>query len=108
MVHINNTKQLSIANIYIHPRDSTSAYYKTVDTDIQHITSIPHSMNAQSTFWHSYTDDHRRQLIEDVISNSYHIILNTDTATRVPNTTLQQTSSPDITTESNTLNNRIS
>ena len=55
-----------------------------------------------------YTDDHRGQLIADVISNSDHITLNTNTPTRVPNTTLQQTPSPDITTVSNTLYNRTS
>ena len=63
-------------------------------------------MNAHSTLWHSYTDDHGGQLIADVISTSDHITLNTNTQTRVPNTTLQQTSSPDITTVSNTLYNR--
>ena len=78
---------------------------------IQYITNIPHSVltihvNAHSTLW--YTDDHRGQLIADVISNSDHITLNTNTPTRVPNTTLQQTSSPDITTVSNTLYNRTS
>ena len=45
-VHINNTKDITIANIYIAPRDSTSTHYKTVDTDIQyciqHITNISH------------------------------------------------------------------
>ena len=106
-VHINNTKHITIANIYIPPRDTTSTHYKTADTDIQHciqyITNIPHSVltgyvNAHSTLWHSYTDDHRGQLMADVISNSDHITLNTNTPTRVPNTTLQQTSSPDITT----------
>ena len=80
---------------------------------IQYITNIPDSVltgdvNAHSTLWHSYTDDHRGQLIADVISNSDHITLNTNTPTRVPNTTLQQTSSPDITTVSNTLYNRTS
>ena len=109
-VHINNTKHITITNIYIPPRDTTS-------TDIQHciqyITNIPHSVltgdvNAHSTLWHLYTDDHRGQLIADVISNSDHITLNTNTPTRVPNTTLQQTSSPDITTVSNTLYNRTS
>ena len=108
MVHINNTKHITIAIIYIPPRDTTSTHYKTADTDIQHciqyITNIPHSVltgdvNAHSTLWHSYTDDHRGQLIAEVISNSDHITLNT-------NTTLQQTSSPDITTMSNTLYNR--
>ena len=48
------------------------------------------------------------QLIADVISNSDHITLTTNTLTRVSNTTLQQTSSPDITTVSNTLYNRTS
>ena len=71
-VHINNTKHITIANIYIPPRDSTCTHYKTADTDIQHciqhITNTPHS-----TLWHSYTDTHRGQLIADVISNSDHI-----------------------------------
>ena len=111
-VHINNTKHITIANTYILPRDSTSTHYKTADTDIQHciqyIPNLPHSglpadLNAHSTLWHSYTDDHRGQLIADVISNSDHITL-----TRVPNTTLQEPSSRDITTVSNTLYSRTS
>ena len=48
------------------------------------------------------------QLIVHVIRNSDHKTPNTDTPTRVPNNTLQQTSSPDITTMSNTLYNRTS
>ena len=116
-VHINNTKHITITNIYIPPRDTTSMHYKTADTDIQHyiqyITNIPHSVltgdvNAHSTHWHSYTDDHRGQLIANVISTSDHITLNTNTPNRVPITTLQQPSSPDITTVSNTLYNGIS
>ena len=116
-VHINNTKHITIANIYIPHRDTTSTHYKTADTDIQHciqyITNKPHSVltgdeNAHSTLWQSYTDDHRGQLMADVFSNSDHITLNTNTTIRVPNTTLQQTSSPDITTVSNTLFNRTS
>ena len=47
-VHINNTKHITIANIYIPPRDTTSTHYKTADTDIQHciqyITNITHSV----------------------------------------------------------------
>ena len=116
-VHLNNTKHITIANVYIPPRDSTSTHYKTAEKDIQHciqhITTISHSVltgnvNAHSSLWHSYTDDHRGQLIAEVISNSDHISLNTDTPTRVPNTAFQQTSSPDITTVSNTLYNRTS
>ena len=89
-VHINNTKHITIANIYIPPRGTTSTHYKTADTDIQYITNTLHSVltgdvNAHSTLWRLYTDDHRGQLITDVISNSDHRTLNT-------NTTLQQTS----------------
>ena len=96
-VHINNTKHITIANIYIPSQDTTLTHYKTADTDIPHciqyITNIPHSVltgdvNAHSTLWHSYTDDHRGQLIADVISNSDHITLNNPT--RVPNSTLQK------------------
>ena len=102
-VHINTIKHITIANIYIAPRDSTSTHYKTVDTDIQHsiqhITNTPHSilmedMNAHTTLSHSYTDDHRRKLIAVVISNSDHLTLNTDTTTVVSYTTPQL--SPDI------------
>ena len=58
IVHINNTKHITIANIYIPPRDTTSTHYKTADTDkqhcIQYITNISHSfltgdVNAHST-----------------------------------------------------------
>ena len=95
-VHLNNTKHITIANVYIHPRDSTPTQYKTADKDIQHciqhITTISHSVltgdgNAHSSLWHSYTDVHRGQLIATIISNSDHISLNTDTPTRVPNIT---------------------
>ena len=113
MVHINNTKHIRIANIYIPPRDNTSTHYKTADMDIQHITNISHSVltgevNTHCTLRHSYTGDHSGQLLAHVISNSDNITLNTNTPTRQPNTTLQQTSSPDITTVSNTLYNRTS
>ena len=116
-VHINYTKHITNANIDIPPRNSTSTHYKRADTDIQHciqyITNIPHSVltgdvNAHSTLWPSYTDDHRGQLIADVINNSDHITLNRNTPTRVLDTSLQQTSSPDITTVSNTLYKRTS
>ena len=79
------------------PRDTTLPHYNTVDTEIayciRHVTNIPDSIftgdvNAHSTLWYSHTDDHRGQLISDIISNLEHIILNTDTHTRVPHTTL--------------------
>ena len=37
------------------------------------------------------TDDHSGQLISDLTSNLVHIILNNDTPTRMPHTTLHQT-----------------
>ena len=47
-IHINKTKHITIANIYILPRDSTSTHYKTADTDIQH--------TKQSTKHHTTTN----------------------------------------------------
>ena len=99
----NNNNIITIQETKLTRKAKTPKHYKTADTDIQHciqyITNIPHSVltgdvNAHSTLWHSYTYDHRGQLIADVISNSDHITLNTNTPTRVPNTTLQQASSP--------------
>ena len=73
-----------------------------------HQTYHTQSSPEMYTLWHSYIDDHRGQLIADVISNSNHIPLNTDKPTRVPNTSLQQTYLPYITTMSYTLFNRTS
>ena len=100
--HQHTTKQLTRT---YNTAYSTSQTYHTVLP-----TLSPHRRyeRIHSTIWHLYTDDHRGQLIADVISNSDHTILNTNTPTRVPNTTLQQTSSPDITAVSNALYNRTS
>ena len=95
-IHIGKTKDITVANAHFPLRDTTSPHYNTVDTYItycmRHITNIPNSIltgdvNAHSTLW--YTDGHRGQLISDIISNSEHITLNTDTPTRVPHATLQ-------------------
>ena len=85
-VHINNTKHITIANIYIYiyTRDTTSTHYKT-DTEHttlhtvhhEHTTLSPQRRCERTFHWHSYTDDHRGQLIADVISNSDYITLNT-------------------------------
>ena len=116
-VHIGNTKHITMANIYVPPRDTTSTHCGTADTDIQHcvqcITGIPHSVldgdvSAHSALRHSWTDGHRGQLMADVIGNSDHITLDTNTPTGVPGTTLRQISSLDITTVSDTLCNRTS
>ena len=47
------------------------------------ITNISHSVltgdvNTHSTLWHQYTDEHRRQLIPDLIRSSDHITLKTN------------------------------
>ena len=56
-VHLNNTKHITITNVYIPPRDSTSTHYKTADKDIQHciqhITTIPHSVLTGDVNAHS-------------------------------------------------------
>ena len=82
-IHIGKTKHITVGNTYFPPRDTASPHYNTVDTDIayciRHVTNIPDSIltcdvNAHSTLWYSHTDDHRAQLISDIISNSEHII----------------------------------
>ena len=40
-----------------------------------HISVFTGNVNAHSSLWHSYTDDHRGQLTAEVISNSDHISL---------------------------------
>ena len=87
-VHINSTKYI-FKTAYSRITKQLTWTYNTYTTNIPH-PSLIEVVNAHSTLWDSYTDDHRGQLLSDVLSNS-------DTPTRVPNTTLQQTSSPDIT-----------
>ena len=55
------------------------------DTTLHTVHYKHTTSNAHSTLWHSYTDDHRGQLIVDVIS--YPDPHNTHTPTRLPNTT---------------------
>ena len=97
-IHTCKTKDITVANTYFLPRDTTLPHYSTMDTDIayciRHVTNIPDStltcdVNAHATLWYSHTDDHRGQLISDIIGNSEHITLHNDTPSRVPNTTLQ-------------------
>ena len=71
-------------------------------------TDMPSAIDTRSTDIQMVTDDHRGQLITDVISNSDHMTLDTNTPAGVPGATLQQTSSPDITTVSDTMYSRTS
>ena len=52
------------------------------------------------------TTDHRGDLIADLLGNSDHITLNTNTHTRLPFTANQRPTSPDITSITTNLYNR--
>ena len=114
-LHITHTKIYTIANIYIPPRNITSPDHATCDADItsciQYITNLPNSIisgdiNAHSSIWHSHTTDHRGDLIADLLGNSDHITLNTNTHTRLPFAANQRATSPDITSITTNLYNR--
>ena len=84
-VHINNTKHITITNIYIPPRDTTSTHYKTADTDIQlciqYITNIPHSVltgdvNAHSTLWHP-NQSAKHHTTTNIITRHHHGVKHT-------------------------------
>ena len=80
-VHINNTKHITIANIYIdiYPRTTKQLTLHTVHH--KHTTLSSHrDVNVHSTLWYSYSDHHRGQLIADIISNSDHLTLSTHTS----------------------------
>ena len=114
-LHITHKKIYTIANIYIPPRNTTSPDHATSDADItsciQYITNLPNSIisgdiNAHSPIWHSHTTDHRGDLIADLLGNSDHITLNTNTHTRLPFAANQRPTSPDITSITTNLYNR--
>ena len=63
-------------------------------------TIIIADVNAHSPLWHLPTEDHRGELIIDILLNSNHITLNTNTPTCLPPNQTQQPISPDITTAS--------
>ena len=115
-IHLSQNKSLHICNIYIPPRDPNNPNHPTEDTDITntitYLTSLPNSIiagdiNAHSDTWHSPISDHRGSLIENILQNSDHIILNENTPTRVPTHINQQSTSPDITTATDTLHRHI-
>ena len=114
-LHITHKKIYTIANIYTPPRNTTSPDHATCDADItsciQYITNLPNSIisgdiNAHSPIWHSHTTDHRGDLIADLLGNSDHITLNTNTHTRLPFAANQRPTSPDITSITTNLYNR--
>ena len=69
------------------------------------ITNLPNTIitagvNAHSLLWYLPTEDHRGELIKDILLNSNHIILNTNTPTRLPPNQTQQPPLSDITNAS--------
>ena len=59
-------------------------------------TIITADVNAHSPLWYSPTEDHR-ELIEDILLNTNHITLSTNTPTCLPPNQTQQSTSPDTT-----------
>ena len=86
-IHIGKTKDITVANTYFPPRDSTSPHYNTVDTDIayciRHVTNIPDSILTGDVNEHSQLRTHYTK----------HRHTHQSAAT-----SLQQATSPDITT----------
>ena len=60
-------------------------------------TIITAEINAHSPLWHLPTEDHRGEVIKDILLNCNCIALNTNTPTRLPPNQTQQPTSPDIT-----------
>ena len=92
--------------MYIPPKHSTQLSQtedSIISTTFTTIANLPNTIitadvNAHSPLWYSPTEDHREQLIEDILLNSNHITLNTNTTTRLPPNQTQQPTSPDMTT----------
>ena len=77
------------------------------------ITNLPNTIvtadvNTHSPLLYLPTKDHKGELIDDILLNSNHITLNTNTPTRLSPNQTQQLTSPDITTASADLHYCIS
>ena len=105
-IHINQHKSINLANTYIPPHYSTTSQQQEendITNYLAYLTSTPDTLllgylNAHSNLWHSSITNHRGDLIEDILTNSQHIVLNQNTPTRIPPNKNQQPTSPDITT----------
>ena len=86
-VHINNTKHITIAIIYIPPRDTTSTHYITADTDIQHciqyITTVSNTLYNRTswTTQHALSSDHLPIITTINIRHDYRLQQNRRTFT---------------------------
>ena len=93
--------------MYIPPKHSTRLSQTEEDSIISStltaITTLPNTIitadvNTHLPLWYLPTEDHRGELIEDILLNSNHITLNTNTPTHLPPNQTQQPTSPEITT----------
>ena len=87
-IHLSKYKHIYIMNIYIPPRDTTRQDHPTEDEDITntftHLTQLINNIvtgdiNARLQTWYSPNNDHKGDLVADIIQNSNHITLNTPT-----------------------------
>ena len=103
--------------MYIPPKHSTQLSQiqenSMISSTFTTITNLPNAIitatvNAPSPSWYLPTEDHRKKLVKDILLNSNHITLNTNTSIRLlPNQT-QPSTSPDIITASADLHDRTS
>ena len=115
-IHLSNKKMLHIANLYIAPRDTNHPHHNQMDSLIQDCLNylftkpnliITADVNAHHSMWFSPFTDQRGTTIADIIGNSNQIVLNADKPTRIPSNSEQQTTSPDITTASESISRHI-
>ena len=110
-LHLNQQNNLHIANLYIPPRETTNPNQQnekqTITDCLTHLFTLENSIisgdvNAHSPLWFSPTTDQRGDTIDELITNSNHLVLNQNLPTRLPHCN-QQATSPDITTISSNL-----
>jgi hypothetical protein len=99
-------RDIDVANLYIPPfigrhEDDDPKVLDCFNKILNENTIVTADVNANSTSWYSPYTDHRGEIIEDLINDTDHIIINANTPTRIPfsrrATPHQQTTSPDIT-----------
>ena len=100
--------------MYIPLKHSTQLSQTEEDSIISNMlttyTNLPNTIitadvNAHSLLWYLPTEDHKGELIKDILQNSHHITLNSNTPTCLPPNQTQQPTSPDITTALANLHN---
>ena len=104
-ISITKNEKLTLTNLYIPPRNSTISQQtedKNITTLFNQLTNIKNSLivgdvNAHSSLWHSPIADHRGEIIQNLLQNSDHTILNKNEPTRSSTNQAQQPTSPDIT-----------